>query len=253
VKKEEKPSSVRILHNKDEIKHIICHLRMTLNRHDDRNYVALLGYKGLPITLIRKNDIYELFGVKRIFIPNDMGNLVKNNKGEIVDPTKYWLKWEEIPEWISVGLLENEYLDSTKTEIPPNKILSFFNEHYLVIRQPQLIHWKIREEYIKMANAKMYKSFMDNYGDKYQFGKDEKQKPTVEDFVIYMQHMAPSFGTVLIEPQFLTFLVKIDKVKQYITPNTVIHDSIKHLFENDTSSPKIKKSRKSAVMDSESK
>lgn len=248
MRKEEKSPSVRILHNKDEIKHIICHLRMTLNRHDDRNYVALLGYKGLPITLIRKNDIYELFDVKRIFIPNDMGNLVKNNKGEIVDPTKYWLKWEEIPEWVNIGLLEWEYLDSTKTEIPSNELVLFYNEHYLVMRQSQLIHWKIREEYIKTANAKMYKSFMDIYGDKLQFGKDENQKPTVEDFVIYMQHMAPSFGTVLIEPKFLTVLIKIDKIKQYITPKTIIHSSIKHLFDDEINLQQAKKSRKSTIV-----
>lgn len=244
----EKVNTPRILYNKDEIKHIICHLKMTLNRHDDRNYVALLGYKGLPITLIRKNDIYELFNVKRIFIPNDMGNLVKNTKGDIVDPTKYWLKWEEIPEWINAGLLEWEYVDSTKDEIPSDKIIFFYNENYLVLRQSQLIHWKIREEFIKSANSKMYKSFIETFGDKYQFGKDGNQKPNVEDFAIYMEHMGSSFGTKLIVPNFLTILVRIDKVKPYVNENTNIHPSIKHIFENEIATNKATKSGKKPTL-----
>ena len=120
---------MRILSDDEEVKHIVCFLKMTLNIHDeDENYVKLLNYKGNPETLIRIDTIKRIFG-NDIFIPNVMGTLVKNHKGEIVSPTMLWLKWNKIPEFIENGFLGNEFENGINNTVPEDKADAlFFNE-----------------------------------------------------------------------------------------------------------------------------
>ena len=230
--------SLRILHKEEEIKQIVCALRMALNiNEEDPSYLKLLSYKGTD-ALIRRNDVHNLFG-GWTFIPNVDGILCNHN-GNIINPTRLWMKWEVIPTWILEAKgLEHEYLNEN---IPEDKICRFYNEQYLVFRQSAAIHWKMREKYIQQFNSATLKIFLDNYGNMKQFGKKGDQLPGIDDFVQYINDVGPSLGVEkVIEPLFMTVLVKIDKIKESLDKLIKdgkysldkIHPSIINLFSNE--------------------
>ena len=234
---------MRILSDDEEVKHIVCFLKMTLNIHDeDENYVKLLNYKGNPETLIRIDTIKRIFG-SDIFIPNVMGTLVKNHKGEIVSPTMLWLKWNKIPEFIDNGFLSNEFENGINNNVPEDKADAlFFNEKYLIKRgYEKFMHWKMRSEFIILHNKVSYDSFMKNFGNNLSFGKKQNQKPGINDFIQYMIDAGPHLNLVLVEPHYMTVLVSIEKIKEYFATLSIeerekikIHESIKHIFSNES-------------------
>jgi len=220
-----KKQSVRILHREEEIKHIVCSLRMTLNiNEDDPEYVKVLSYKGSD-ALIKRSTIDGIFG-HRVFIPNVDGILCNHN-GKIINPTRLWMKWDAIPAWITESKgLEHNYLNSNDpaVTIPDNEICRFYNEQYLIFRQSSCIHWKMREKYIEQFNAATLKIFLDSYGNIKQFGKNNDQLPGIDDFVQYIKDVGSSLGVnKVIVPEFMTVLVMIDKVKESL--NKLIADN----------------------------
>lgn len=248
----------KILHNIDEIRHIVCSLRMTLNKYDENDdYVCLLKYKNSPETLISKAKIYSLFNKPLVFIPNVDGILCKDPTNKIINPTRLWLSWDKIPLFIDKAkILQINYIDSKTNEIPENEICYFFNEHFLIIRQAECIHWKMREEAIKVLNSATYKIFMDQFGKIEQFGKNQNQAPTVDDFVQYMEDVGHTFDPQNPKaklPLFLTYLINIEQVQKYIDSLenekkeqliNSIHPSIKHLFDGSTNNTNKSKGKK---------
>ena len=234
----------KILHSAEEIRHVVCTLKMTLNKYDD-TYVLLLNYKKSPLTLIRISDIYSLFDSESkgtiSFIPNVDGVLCKTTKAseepsKILNPTMLWMSWEKIPKFIEFGkLLEYEYINGQSkddNDKDPNK--RFYNEKFLIFRQSHLIHWKMNEEAIKFLNKTAYDIFKTNFGDKAQWGPNHDRLPTISDFVEYLQNVGTHLNASLTLPSYMTILVSINKIKEYLpTLNydlNLIHPSIKHLF-----------------------
>lgn len=229
---------------------------MTLNIWEDPNYVLLLGYKGTD-TLIKRSVIHELFDKKRVFIPNVDGILC-NNKGTIISPTRLWMKWSEIKNWIlEADLLEIEYKDSSKEEIPNDSLCSFYNEEFLVFRQPECIHWLMYSKYVIKNNKESYNIFMEAYGNMKQFGKNNDRLPNIQDFVNYIHEVGHSLGmSKVIEPHFMTILVKLSELHKVLNELITngeysldkIHPSIKHLFnENKVTENKSTSRRKISV------
>lgn len=216
---------------------------MTLNIWEDPNYVLLLKYKGTD-TLIKRDIIYDIFNKERVFIPNVDGILCNNN-GTIISPTRLWMKWDEIPNWVLYSdMLKTEYLDSSKETIPTDDICRFYNEKYLIFRQRECIHWLMYEKFIIANNKETYDIFQKAYGNTKQFGKNNDSYPTIQDYVTYIQEVGYSLGMPkVIEPHFMTILVMISKLKAVVFDLVEqgkysldqIHPSIKHLFdENET-------------------
>ncbi|HMT01979.1 MAG TPA: hypothetical protein PKD00_01500 [Burkholderiales bacterium] len=232
---------MRILSNLEEIKHIICELRMTLNIHtENEEYVEIYNYKGSALSLIRINDIKKLFG-DLIFIPNVMGTLVKkNNNKEIVNPTSLWMKWDFIPTWIDNGGLSFEFKNGIESKIlDEDKKAKFYNEKFLVIRQDALIHWKMYIEFIKLHNKSTYDVFMKEFGNVKQFGKNNNENPSISDYIQYMKDVGGNMNVKLIEPSYMTILIKRSKIQEYLDKQNKeidINPSIKHLFKNNESS-----------------
>ena len=226
----EQNKSIRIIQSEDDIKHIVCTLRMTLNLYeeDKEHYVKVLQYNGIDC-IIARDKIHKLFNKPRVFIPNVDGILctyetTKDGKKErkIVNPTRLWLKWDQIPIWIEKGkILQWEYLDSSKQDIPNEGIINFFNENYLIFRQAECIHWKMYEKYVEAHNATAYKIFMDGFGNQKQFGKNADKYPDVNDFVSYVRDVGHVIGIDKPnEPSFMTVLIKTAEVVKYILNNT---------------------------------
>lgn len=227
---------------------------MTLNIWEDPAYVLLLGYKGTD-TLIKRSVIHELFNKPRVFIPNVDGILC-NNKGTIISPTRLWMKWSEIRNWVlEANLLEVEYKDSSKEEIPNDTLCRFYNEEFLVFRQAECIHWLMYSKYVIKNNKESYNIFMDSYGSIKQFGKNYDRTPNVQDFVNYIDEVGHSLGmSKAIEPHFMTILVKLSELRKVVNDLVSnneytldkIHPSIKHLF-NETKTVESKSSSRRKV------
>lgn len=249
---------MRIISNGEEIAHIVCELKMTLNIHkEDGDYVEIYNYKGSAVSLIRINDIKKIFG-NLVFIPNVMGTLIKkNNNKEIVNPTSLWMKWDFIPSWIDNGGLNFEYKNGIESKVLDNdKTAKFYNENFLVVKQDSLIHWKMYVEFIKLHNKSTYDVFIKEFGHIKQFGKNGNETPSISDYIQYMKDVGGNMNVKLIEPSYMTIFIKRSKIEEYLkqAKDVLIHPSIEHLFnknhENSSNTNNTKKQKKEVSQES---
>ena len=215
-------------------------------KYGNGDHVAVLNHKNEPLTIIAVADINKAFGKPYLFIPNAMGVLKKNAQKEIISPTTYFLASKidsggndfEYSRFILGGMLDNEYLATNDDET-----IYSFNEKFLIIKQPELITWKMREQFIIKHNYLSYEVFKNTMQDNNTFGRNGDRPPCIDDFVNFhitnmnlVKGMNTGIGD-LIEPKYIKYFVSIPTLKQNLTNNPLlkgknikIHESLQHIL-----------------------
>ena len=217
-------------------------------KYGNGDYVAVLNHKIEPLTIISVANVNKAFNKPYLFIPNAMGVLKKNAQKEIISPTTYFLASKidsegndlEYSRFVLGDMLNNEYLTTNDDETTYS-----FNEKFLIIKQSELITWKMREQFIIKHNHLSYEVFKNTMKNNNTFGRNGDRPPCIDDFVNFHKNnlnlikgMNTGIGD-LIEPKYIKYFVSIPTLKQNLTNNPLlknrnvkIHESLQHILSN---------------------
>jgi hypothetical protein len=220
--------SVRIISDLAEIKRIIGCNRVVLNRcEEDPEYTMIQNYNRVKESWIKLDKIYEAYKVPIVFIPNIMGNLVRDKNNNFINPTKLWMKYEYISKWIESGLFVNEqdFIKINNDADFENLIKQgqnlFFNEQHLIMIQRDsefpFIHWKMMAKAIEHLNKIQFDIFDKNFKDKKIFGINMDKLPTFSDKVKYAKEQG-LYGSPYpyITPSYITVLIPFKEIKKVL-------------------------------------
>lgn len=206
------------------------HNAYIIEKYGEGNHVAILNHKNEPITIVSIENINKAFNKKYLFIPNAMGVLKKNMHKEIISPTTYYLASKlgsngndlEYARFILGGMLDHNYSPNNNDET-----IYSYNNKFLIIKQTELITWKMREEYIKKYNSDLYEAFKITTEGNNTYGKNGNRPPSPEDFVAWFHANKSTIkgaykSDELLTPKYIKYFVSIDTLKANLTNNPLL-------------------------------